>query len=841
MRLQLRLFTFIAALLLCFTANATHIVGGEFELRHISGYNFRLALNLYFDEVNGDPGAKDQNIQVTIFEKGTNRAMRTVMMSIKQESNVNYTNIECTTGELRTRKILYYQDIVLEGTIFTNPNGYYVVWERCCRNRIINNIIAPQDAAQTFYMEFPPVTRDGVFFQNSSPVLFPPLSDYACQNDLFYFDFSGSDPDGDSLIYDMVTPLNGYSTAANPAPAASRAPYPEIRWLPGYNMNNQINGSPSMNIDRQTGRLVVQPNNIGLFVFGVRCQEFRNGVKIGEVRRDFQLLVKSCPRNERPNVVAIESGKSTTYKAGEILRIDPSGDRCLNIVYTDTDENEPLVLVARPVNFNSSEYTLTGALAGTVNTGSAQDSLRATICFNDCFDTEGKVYMMDLIVRDDGCSLPKQDTLRLSFVIDPIPNEPPQITLSTPTRLFEVTEGDLINFDVLGIDPDEDVISIKATGKNFDLASQNITFEPKTGVGPLTSPFSWQINCDALQAESYQVEFEITSMVCDKPVVRTELIEVRPIYRNQVPLLSTDMQQVRVFEIDLDQPFTATIFGEDMDLHQLALLASGEGFDLASRGMSFTATGGMGNAQGIFTWTPTCEEAKMGNFKVNFTLRETACKASPDQTMTFEFIVKSPNRAPLISSDKQVPYVYEVALNEAFDAKLFGNDLDLDRLTLSAAGEGFNLAEMGMTFNSTNGNGTAEGLFNWVANCEAFERGTLRVRFTLTEDACAPASEQSLTMEFRVKVPDLQTFIPANIFTPNGDGLNDYFEMPALPSDVCTASFQNIKIFNRWGKEVFSSAQSNFKWDGKNINDGVYFYVIDYQTNKFKGSVTLVR
>ncbi|WP_187264612.1 gliding motility-associated C-terminal domain-containing protein [Pontibacter beigongshangensis] len=711
------------------SASATHIVGGEFELRHLAAYNYRLTLNLYFDVVNGNPGALDPIITVGIFEKASNRQMMTRQMTIKTQSLVPYTNIDCTVGELVTRKIVYHEDIVLDPSLFTHPQGYYVVWERCCRNQTINNIIAPESAAQAFYMEFPPVVRDRQVFKNSSPVLFPPLSDYACKDELFYFDFGGTDPDGDSLVYDMATPLNGSSSQFNPMPNPSRAPFSTIMWQNGYSTSNQILGSPAIKIDPQTGRLIVRPSTTGLFVFSVRCQEFRDGKKIGEIRRDFQLLVLNCQRNEPPKILATERGTKKYYNNGEVLRISPTGERCIDIYFTDPDPKEPLVFFTRPVNFTDDSFTVEGNTSGVVNAGTGADTLTATVCFPLCYDTKGQVYELDFIVRDDGCSLPKLDTLRLRFLVEPLPDAPPTLALSTPDRVFAVEEGDVISFHVTGDDPDRDVISMAAVGVGFNLSSQKVTFNPRQGAGPLTSDFNWIIDCQALQKDTYQIEFTVTSESCGRMVTTKELIEVRTRYANAPPVMTSDKQAI-LYELELNEPYEANFLGEDTDLHAL---------------------------------------------------------------------------------------------------------------TLEAVGDGFNLADYGMTFTAQNGTGNAAAKFNMTANCEIFERGSVRVNFNLRENACVASPVQTIALEFKVKVPDLEEFLPANIFTPNGDGLNDYFGMPTLPANVCTGSFQNITIFNRWGKEVYSSTEQGFRWDGKHVNAGVYYYVIDYRTNKFKGAVTLVK
>ena len=840
--MKLRVLLLALALLTYAKTQATHIVGGEFELQHIVNYNYRLTLNLYFDDVNGSPGALDQTVTVTFFEKGTNRLMLTQVLPFRTRTPVNYTNIECAVGSLRTSKVVYFDNIFLDPNRFNSPAGYYVTWERCCRNRTINNIVRPQDAAQTFYMEIPPVVKNGLPFRNSSPVLFPPLSDYACVNELFYFDFNGTDPDGDSLVYDMVTPLNGYTTPAMPVYTITPRPepYPTVEWQPGYSTNVQVQGNPPMRIDPRTGQLTMRPNQKGLFVFGIRAQEFRNGQKIGEVRRDFQVLVLDCPTNQSPVVTVREQGKTENYKKGDVMRIAPGGSRCVDVFFTDPDRPEFVALRARPVNFNKAGFSLQGVTNGTINQGSTTNQvLKASLCFDDCFDTEGKVYQIDLIANDDGCSLPRQDTVRLSFMIEPIPNTPPTISLSTTQRVFNVKTGDVLSFDVLGFDADNDNVSITATGQNFNLTSQNITFQGRSGTGQVSSPFRWEIDCKALQ-ESYKIDFTVNTTFCGKTISRTETIEVRPDNKNNAPTITTDKQQTRVFNLVTGERFDARIFGNDVDLHKLALQATGEGFNLADLGMTFTSTGGNGTAEGRFSWIAECSKEKESIRRVTFTLKETACVPSPDQQIVFEFRITAPNNAPTFTTDKNV-LVFELNLNEEFEAKFFGRDIDNNALTMQASGQGFTLAELGMNFNSQNGNGKSDGTFTWKANCLGSDKGVLRVTFNLNEQACQPSPDQQIVMEFRVKVPVISDFVPANIFTPNGDGLNDFFEIPALPSDFCTAQFASIKIFNRWGKEVFSSTNTNFKWDGKGVNDGVYFYVIDYKTTTYKGSVTLVR
>ncbi|MCC9166095.1 gliding motility-associated C-terminal domain-containing protein [Pontibacter harenae] len=523
----LLLFIFLA---FSFQSFATHLVGGEFELKHLVDYNYRLSLNLYFDEINGSPNAKDNSIYVSIFEKGSNTRIQDFFIPLIRQERLNYTNIACTTNDLKTSRMLYYKDIFLDPAIFNSPQGYYVVWERCCRNNTAINIVEPGAAGQTFYMEFPAVIKNNTPFVNSTPNLSPPITDYACQGELFYYNFKTLDTDGDSLVYDLTTPINGYSTETLVNPVASPAPYPTVRWLSGYNQENQIAGEPGLNINRTTGMLTVRPTNKGLYVFAVRTQEFRKGVKIGEVRREFQLLVKECPSNYRPVILAKTKNTPGNYYVGEVIRIKQADPRCITITYTDADRAEPLKFTAKPVNFTETYFTVSGQSSGIVNNGPGTDSLRASLCFDNCFDTQGKVYYMDLIASDngdDGCGLPQQDSVRIGFMIEPVPDKPPHMSLSTARRVFEVEVGDLLQFDVFGADPDNDSIFVSARGLNFDLNTQQISFPIQRGVGQVKSSFNWLVDCNALQQPSFKIDLLVTTVTCDDSTTVSQTVEVK--------------------------------------------------------------------------------------------------------------------------------------------------------------------------------------------------------------------------------------------------------------------------------------------------------------------------
>ncbi|WP_426059898.1 gliding motility-associated C-terminal domain-containing protein [Hymenobacter sp. B1770] len=523
-------------------ATATHIVGGELDLQHKTGSTYTLTLNLYFDAINGNPGALDQQLPASIFSKANNQRLTNLVLPLKSNTFVSYTSPACAVGSLSTRKLVYSSDITLDPAIYSSPAGYYATVERCCRNNSISNIVAPGSAAQAFYLEFPAVMRNGAAFIDSTPKIFPPLGDYACRNELFYYDFGGQDPDGDSLAYDMVTPLNGYSSATNPLmPQPGPAPYSLISWNSGLSTTNQIPGSPSLGINSRTGRLTVRPSNLGLFVFGVRCSEYRRGVKIGETRRDFQLYVLNCPTNTTPQMQVRATGSSTMYRPGlDTLRLVPGGNRCLTIRFTDPDPNTVLTMSSRPVNFTGLLPQFTTTSTGTVRAAGAPDTLTTTLCFPECIDTRGQVYLLDVIVADNGCSLPRRDTVRVAFTATQPPNAAPVLTSTFPPAPLPVSDatpavirlplGTRYTATLAGTDADRHALALSATGLGFDLASMNMSFTAQNGPGQAAGTFTWDPSCEAVPSGGLLVRFRLTETGPCVPQNRERLIrfEVMP-------------------------------------------------------------------------------------------------------------------------------------------------------------------------------------------------------------------------------------------------------------------------------------------------------------------------
>lgn len=100
-------------------------------------------------------------------------------------------------------------------------------------------------------------------------------------------------------------------------------------------------------------------------------------------------------------------------------------------------------------------------------------------------------------------------------------------------------------------------------------------------------------------------------------------------------------------------------------------------------------------------------------------------------------------------------------------------------------------------------------------------------------------------------VEDCMPYSLPNVFTPDGDGFNDYF-MPFPYDNVASVNFI---VYDRWGRAVFKTQHPDLNWDGNNMNskqkcpDGTYYYVCDVYLysllgiiqTPLHGSITLIR
>lgn len=104
--------------------------------------------------------------------------------------------------------------------------------------------------------------------------------------------------------------------------------------------------------------------------------------------------------------------------------------------------------------------------------------------------------------------------------------------------------------------------------------------------------------------------------------------------------------------------------------------------------------------------------------------------------------------------------------------------------------------------------------------------------------------------DISLKIPIVEEFVNIeaipNIFTPNGDGINDefIFKLPKEYTDI------QLKIINRWGGIIYETADLQSGWNGNckenECKDGIYYWILTYKDKEFvehthNGFVSIMR
>lgn len=167
---------------------------------------------------------------------------------------------------------------------------------------IANSVIVP------FYIRTK-FTFTNTQFQgfNNSPQLLQPPIDIGCVGQTFRHNPNAYDPDGDSLAYELIIPLQT-----------------ENEEVPDYRFPDQINPvGNSIFLNPVTGDFVwITPRKAGDYNIAILIKEYRNGQLINSIIRDMQILITTC-NNVPPRVYAPEE---VCVWAGDTVRFDVSAE-----------------------------------------------------------------------------------------------------------------------------------------------------------------------------------------------------------------------------------------------------------------------------------------------------------------------------------------------------------------------------------------------------------------------------------------------------------------------------------------------------------------------------------
>lgn len=382
---------------------ATHIVGGDFECNYLREENgffvYEIKLIMYRD--CSPPGSEgphpwfSDTARVGIFEKNTNNLFELVRVSTPVITSVYFSKGCFETDTVCIEKGIYRKEIKLP----PNPNGYYFVWENGWRNKNIKNIIKPLETGIVFYCETPDPS-----LKNSTPKFTNEPMRFMCTGVPFFYNFKGTDADGDSLVFLLDTPLSGTADSSVAYPEPTPAPHKTIAWKAGYDLSNVMGSAIPLTIDRFNGDITVTPDSTGIYVLAVRMEEYRNGKLIGVNRREVQFWVVDCPPINPPYISTDPKQEFWELGLNETQQFNVVGWDSLNI-------NDTLTLTAEGVGFNLN--TTSGFNFQEKKDKAIIKSPFSVTC--NCNNIRDSIYTVKLIVINTGCPDLLYDTLLIKI------------------------------------------------------------------------------------------------------------------------------------------------------------------------------------------------------------------------------------------------------------------------------------------------------------------------------------------------------------------------------------------------------------------------------------------
>lgn len=325
-----KLFCFILLLAACHTTFASHIIGGTMTYKYagdsivsftprIVWAKYAITLIIYEDCQNGQPEAiaQDNPAYFGIYEGASPYRF------VKADS-VSYTSAvqlpptaTGPCGSINSNSCIIKKTFDKRFTLPPSASGYVVSYQRCCRNTSTSNIVTPGNIGATYSCILPPaatVNNSAVFKTN------PPFAGgiYSSLN----IDLSATDADGDSLSYELCSALIGAdATNIKPFPP-SGPPFAEVTYVITLSATNPMYCQVPIRLDAVNGSLYGKPISTGLYLITECCHEWRNGVMINTIRREFQIKVLNSPDN---NAYAPDAGDDVSIAVGDSFHFSATG------------------------------------------------------------------------------------------------------------------------------------------------------------------------------------------------------------------------------------------------------------------------------------------------------------------------------------------------------------------------------------------------------------------------------------------------------------------------------------------------------------------------------------
>jgi gliding motility-associated-like protein len=863
------------ALLLTVTAWAGHIAGGEIFYQYVgpglapgsSIYNITLRL---FRECtpSGSAAQLPGSVIIGIFSNGSSPSLITSVTV----SRTSFSTLDLSTVNpcINNAPEVCYQVATYTFTreLIDNADGYILSYQTCCRTNGLANIQpggGPNGSSDgSTYTANIPGSLLLPTGKNSSAVFALKDTTLVCADLTFSFDFSATDPDGDSLAYSFCHAYNRGNATDASAIVPSTPPYNSLQYAFPYSGVSPLGAGVS--IDPKTGIISGTAPSTGSFVVTVCVYEYRNGNFISIHRKDFTVKVSGC------NLVAAQLSPDafscdsyTWYFSNE----SASGGGVASYFWDFGDGNTSTSPTPMHTYADTGIYKVKLKVTGTGGCiDSAEQRLHVFPTFNPGFTVVGSCFQTPFLFNDtskatfgvvnkwrwdfgDNSTTADTSTLKSPNYLYPSPgNRNVRLIVATSKgctdtvfQSVEVRDIPLLNLpfrDTLICSID--TLPLQAIGNGVFSWSPNLFISNTNIALPLVFPkdtTTYYVTLNengCIKTDSIKVnvlDFITVDAGKDTAICLTDPLSLQPVshalqylWSPNIEINNTNVKNPVVTPSVKRTYYVTANLGKCQDADSITITPIPYPTAHAGNDTSI-CFGDFATLQGSligssFNWLPNLfiQQANTLSPRVN-----------PNSTRAYYLIVTDTLGCPKPVTDTVLVTVIPPIKANA------GNDTSVvigQPLQLQATG-GTNYSWLPNTGLSN------AAIANPVANYSGnFSAITYAVRVSIPEGCFAFD-----TVQVQIFYTGPEIFVPS-AFTPNKDGRNDVLK----PIVVGMQQFNYFRVYNRLGQLVYSTNALGQGWNGsingKEQQSGTFVYTaeaIDYKGNKIfrKGTVVLIQ
>jgi len=845
-----KIYSLLLCAVLCCIAGinafASHVVGGELTYKYISSSGTNHTYQLQFIVYGDCSGAAYSSFASTtaaginIYNNGVQQGATIDLPRINSESDIlispvcatQLTSTTCSPGGtiVGVKKYTFRGNVVIAGTSANWRfafNGNLVNGSSAGRTSIIDNVTN----IGTMYIG---ATLNNVGGQNNSPTFTADPTPFFCIGIASSYGLGAVETEGDVLTYSLAPaindPLGNTTVTYNVTPTGGTGPFTITNPLPAVpgtflfsGTTGQLDFTPAAMTSSTSGANIRECTVVN------KVTETRNGVEVGTTYREMMFVLLTNCSNTAPSTPV--SGAQN----GDLLPSTPSSvqfETCE--AQTATFAFDVPVTDAQGDNVTITATNIpSGAVFNVTNNGTPNPTAHFSWVLNT---VAAGTYQFFITYKDDGCPISSIKTVTYTVYVLPFNgnfqtgSQPPCRDMINGKAWITQPASDTAKYKITWMDPAFNVL------RAVNFTSQGDTFKNISAGNYVVEVENYR-GCKRkfdviVDTPTYRAKFEVDSIIC----VNTNLTFNPNFPNNDFVSWSWDfgngvtsnmqtpthqypysghylIKMVGVTSLGCIDSFQQWVTVDSVMTPEFVLdrntLCAGEQvhvtpeYGLNPTGVSWDFGDGGTLQTGAVTGM-TYAYTTPGTYPVAMTVSYRSC---PDITYTKNITISS---YPVVD---------------------LGNDS-----ALCYRGAPITLA------NQVVNTGV---LYHWntgatTSSIQATGPGVYSLTATNSAD-CSTTDSVTIRKDCYVDIP--------NAFSPNGDGVSDYFFPRSLLSRG-VSSFE-MSVYNRWGEKVFLTQKIEGRgWDGmysgKVQPAGVYIYDIsvkfkDGTEERYQGNVTLIR